>query len=55
MLSVGTMPLRVCVIHDHPSYLCRPDVLSLVGDLLTGRRVWFTESHLVLITVFFDR
>jgi hypothetical protein len=27
-------------------------MLSLLGDPLTGRRVWFTESHLVLVTVF---
>ena len=23
-------------MHDHPSYLCCPDVLSLVGDPLSG-------------------
>ena len=25
------------VIHDHPSYLCCPDVLSMVGDPLSGK------------------
>jgi len=32
-------------------YLC-PEVLSLVGDPLTGRRVWFTDSHLVCFSYF---
>jgi len=42
----------VHILHDHPSYLCWPDVLSMVGDPLTGRRVLFTESLIVLITSF---
>ena len=37
------------VLHDHPSWLCCPDVLSPVGDPLTGRRMCFTESHLVMV------
>jgi hypothetical protein len=39
-------------MHDHPSYLCCPDALSLVGDPLSGKGVWFTESHLVFVIVF---
>ena len=27
-------------------------MLSMVGDPLTGRRVWFTESRLVLVIFF---
>jgi len=39
-------------LHDHPSSLCSPDVLSPVGDPLSGKRVWFTESHIILIISF---
>jgi len=28
-----------CALHDHPSYLCCPDELSLVGDPLSGKGV----------------
>ena len=34
-------------LHDHPFYLCCPDVLSLVGDPLSGNgcgspnQIWF--------------
>ena len=60
MLSCGTnlnkyLKARVReedVLHHRPLQLCCPDVLSLVGDPLTGRRVWFTESHLVLVIFF---
>ena len=41
--------LRNTGLHDHRLWLCCPDALSLVGDPLTRRRVWFTESHLVLV------
>ena len=34
-------------LHDLPLKLCCPYALFPVGDPLTGRRVWFTESHLV--------
>jgi len=30
-----------------------PDALNLVGDPLTEKRVWFTESHTILIISFF--
>jgi len=39
--------------HDHTSYLCCPEVLSMVGDPLSGKRVWFSESHLDLNIYFF--
>ena len=44
--------MSVSTLHDHPLQLCCPDVLSLVGESVTGRRVWFTESHTVLIISF---
>ena len=35
--SRGTDPFILnLLMHDHPSYLCRPDVLSLVGDPVSG-------------------
>ena len=40
-MSLGSF----CSLRDHPSYLCCPDAQY-------GKRVWFTESHIVLITVF---
>ena len=51
--SYGVQIRRHDSVHDHPSYLCCPDALSLVDDPLTGKRVWFTESHIVLIIIFF--
>jgi len=51
MKSTECQPLDR-ILHDHPLWLCCPDVLSLEGDPLTGRRMWFTESHLVLVIVF---
>jgi hypothetical protein len=43
----------VRTLHDKPLELCSPDVLSLKGEPLTGRRAWFTESHSVLVIFFF--
>ena len=33
------------VVHDHPSYLCCPDVLSMVGDSLSGNECG-SPSHI---------
>jgi len=40
------------VIHGHPLQLCCPDVFSLIGEPLTGRRVWFTELRLISVILF---
>ena len=40
-------------IHDHPSYLCCPDVLSTVGDPLLGNGCGSPNHIYILIISFF--
>jgi len=40
-------------LHHHLMCLVCPDALSLVGDPFFGKRVWFTESHIVLVVSFY--
>jgi len=43
---------NIYILHDHHFELGCTDVLGLVGDPLTERRLWFIESHLVLVIFF---
>ena len=44
-------------MHDHPSYLCCPDVLSLVGDPLSGtgvvHRITYSFDYFLFYSLFY--
>ena len=39
-------------LNVHPFFLGCPDVLSLVGEPLSGNGCGFTESHIILVIFF---
>jgi hypothetical protein len=43
------------LLHDHTFQLGCPDVLSLVGDPLSEKRMWFTESHIVSVDMYMSK
>ena len=50
-LSVSTLAWNI--MHDHPSYLCCPNVLSLVGDPLSGNGCGSPNHIYIYIYIFF--